>query len=74
MAVETMNLKERNKYLRLMKERYQKANRRHKGQLLDEMGTMTGLHRKYLVARMNGPGPYRRCNASHGIGISPQSD
>jgi hypothetical protein len=43
-----------------MKERYQKANRRRKGQLLDEMGKMTGLHRKYLVARMNGPGPYRR--------------
>jgi len=59
MAAEMMNLKERYKYLRLMKERYQKANRRQKGELLDEMEQVTLLHRKHLIARMNGPGPYR---------------
>ena len=43
-----------------MKERYLNADRRTKGRLLDEMEHITGLHRKYLITRMNSPGPYRR--------------
>jgi len=53
MATEKMNVNERFKYLRMMQERYDEADRQEKAQLLDEMQAMTGLHRKYLIARMN---------------------
>lgn len=55
MATEAMNLTERLKYLRMMQKRYCSANRTEKAALLDEMQTMTGLHRKYLIGRMQGP-------------------
>lgn len=48
-----MNIDERYKYLRLMKKRYVKAGRKEKGQLLDEMEEITGLHRKSLTRLMN---------------------
>ena len=54
MATEEMNVDERFKYLRMMRERYDKAGREGKARLLDEMQAMTGLHRKHLIARMNG--------------------
>jgi hypothetical protein len=53
-TTETMNLDERYKYLRIMKPRYQQADRETKTQLLDEMEAVTGLHRKSLVRRLNG--------------------
>jgi len=55
MATEMMNVDERFKYLRMMQERYRRANREGRIRLLDEMEAMTALHRKYLIARMNGP-------------------
>ena len=58
--MEKMEVGERFKYLRMMKERYHQADRGGKSLLLDEMERMTGLQRKHLIARMNGPGPYRR--------------
>jgi len=54
MATEEMNVDERFKYLRMMRERYDKVGRDGKARLLDEMQAMTGLHRKYLIACMNG--------------------
>lgn len=51
---EKMNIDERLKYLRLMKPRYQKAGRREKGQLLNEMMAVTDLTRSTLIHRMNG--------------------
>jgi len=57
---EQMNTDQRFKYLRVMKERYEQANRKDKSYLLDEMQSVTGLHRKYLITRMNGLGPYRQ--------------
>ena len=45
-----MTLQERNKYLRKMQKRYRKADQRTKGKLLDEMETVTELHRKSLHA------------------------
>lgn len=60
MAIERMNIQERFKYLRMMKERYGQADRRLKGLLLNEMEEVTGLHRQHLITRMNGPGPYRQ--------------
>ena len=55
MATEEMNADERFKYLRMMRERYDQTGRAGKSGLLDEMQAMTGLHRKYLIARMNSP-------------------
>lgn len=57
---EKMDVKERFKYLRMMKRRYEKADHKTKGRLLDEMEAITSLHRKHLIVRMNGPGPRRR--------------
>ncbi len=51
---EQMTIDERRKYLRMVKKRYVKANRKTKGQLLDEMEAITGLDRKTLIRLMNG--------------------
>ena len=48
-----MTVDERRKYLRKIKERYARAHRKARGQLLDEMGTVTGLHRKSLIRLLN---------------------
>lgn len=44
-----MNIDERRKYLYRMKKRYVKADRKKRGQLLDEMEAVTELHRKTLI-------------------------
>ena len=44
-----MTLNERRKYLKRMKPRYLKANRKERGFLLSEMEQVTGLHRKSLT-------------------------
>jgi len=51
---EEMTIDERRKYLRVMKERYVKAGRKAKHQLLDEMEEVTGLDRKTLIRLLNG--------------------
>jgi len=51
---EKMTIDERLKYLRVMKKRYAKASRKEKGQLLDEMETVTGYNRKYLIQQLRG--------------------
>jgi hypothetical protein len=48
-ADEEMTIDERYKYLRIMRPRYLHANRHDQGQLLSEMQTVTGLHRKSLI-------------------------
>jgi hypothetical protein len=48
-----MNVGERRKYLHKMQQRYEQANRRERGALLDEMAAVTGLHRKSLVRLIN---------------------
>jgi len=48
-----MTLQERNKYLRKMQKQYRKADQRTKGKLLDEMETVTELHRKSLIRLMS---------------------
>ncbi len=47
-----VTIEERYQYLRRMKKRYQKADRRERGHLLDEMEAYTGLHRKSLICLM----------------------
>jgi len=49
---EKMTLNERRKYLRMQQKRYYAANRKERGRLLDEMGAVTGLHRKALIRLM----------------------
>lgn len=52
---EKMSVNERRKYLNLVAPRYNKARRAGRGQLLTEMGEVTGLHRKSLLRLMHGP-------------------
>jgi hypothetical protein len=47
-----MTIDERRKYLRMVKKRYLQTNKVNRGQLLDEMEAVTGLHRKSLIRLM----------------------
>jgi hypothetical protein len=47
-----MSIDERRKYLRLNQNRYKQADKSARGLLLDEMESITGLHRKSLVRLM----------------------
>jgi len=49
-----MTIDERYKYLRRMQKRYQKASHGERQALLDEMETVTELHRKSLIRLMRG--------------------
>ena len=51
---EKMTIDERGKYIRIMRKRYERANRRERSSLLDEMEQATGLHRKSLIRLVNG--------------------
>jgi len=52
---EEMSIDERRKYLHKMRARYWKAkNKKEKSQLLDEMETVTKLHRKSVIRLING--------------------
>jgi len=52
---EKMSVDERRKYLKLVALRYARARRRERGELLTEMGEVTGMHRKSLTRLMNMP-------------------
>lgn len=49
-----MNVNERRKYLHKMWERYRKASKQEKTKLLNEMGAVTGMHRKSILRTING--------------------
>jgi len=49
-----MTIDERRKYLRKMQVRYLQAERKERGQLLDEMEAVSELHRKSLIRLMRG--------------------
>jgi len=49
---EHMTIQERRKYLRIMQEAYQRANRTERGRLLEAMQTATRLNRKTLIRLM----------------------
>ena len=51
---ENMTIEERRKYLRKMKKRYRKVNRKERSNLLEEMQAVTEMHRKSLIRLMNG--------------------
>lgn len=50
-----MTITERRTYLGRMHERYRRADRLGRGQLLDEMETVTGMHRKSLLRLLHAP-------------------
>ena len=50
---ENMTIDERRKYLRTMKRRYDRADRKERGRLLDEMEAVTGMHRKSVTRLLN---------------------
>lgn len=54
-----MDIKQRFTYLRMLQARYAQAGRLLRSQLLDEMETMTGLNRKYLIGQMSNPDLHR---------------
>lgn len=49
-----MTIDERRKYVNLMSERYRKAKRKERSQLLSEMEQVSKLHRKHLIRLLNG--------------------
>ena len=54
MPSKRMTIQMRFEYLKLMQERYRKCGKAARGELLDEMQQMTGLHRKSLIRQMAG--------------------
>jgi len=57
---EKMTIDERYKLIRNVKEKYLRAGREEKGQILDMVAEATGLKRKHLISLLRGPGPNRK--------------
>src|SRR5712692_11207240 len=55
-----MTIEERRKYVRKQQERYRKARRKERGNLLSEMEQVTGMHRKSLIRLLHGASLERR--------------
>lgn len=51
---EAMTIDERRKYIHKMWGRYRTSNKVEKGKLLDEIETVTGMHRKAIIRLING--------------------
>jgi hypothetical protein len=51
---EAMNINERRKYIHKMWGRYREANKKEKGELLDEIEAVVGMHRKAIIRLLNG--------------------
>jgi len=49
-----LTVDERRMYLRQLHDQYLKASRSEKGRLLDQMESITGLHRKSLIRLLAG--------------------
>jgi hypothetical protein len=54
-ASDEMTIDERRKYLAKVAPRYHQATRPEQGRLLDEMGAVTGMHRKSLLRLLHAP-------------------
>jgi len=52
--IEAMNINERRKYIHKMWGRYREANKKEKGELLDEIEAVIGMHRKAIIRLLNG--------------------
>jgi hypothetical protein len=69
-----MTIDERRKYLRKMQDRYLQADRKERGRLLDEMETVTELHRKSLIRLMKGSLARRPRRRQRGRTYGPEVD
>jgi len=69
-----MGIDERRKYLRMMRQRYRRADRRARGALLREMEELLGLHRKSLIRLMNGSLARQRRSRERGRHYGPEID
>ena len=69
-----MTIDERLKYLGVMRSRYAEADRKEKGVLLTEMESVTTLHRKTLIRRMNGRLERKRRRKQRGRTYGPKVD
>lgn len=69
-----MTIDERRKYLRRMKKRYIKADRKERGRLLDEMEALTELHRKSLIRLMRGSLERKPRRQQRGCTYGPEVD
>lgn len=68
---EAMTIDERRKYLKKMQQRYRPASRGERGRLLDEMETVSGLHRKSLIRLMKGDLRRRARRRQRGVTYGP---
>src|SRR6266581_2786258 len=59
-----MTIDERRKYVKLMSERYRKAKRKERSQLLSEMEQVSKLHRKHLIRLLNGESLERKTRST----------
>jgi transposase InsO family protein len=69
-----MTIDERLKYLRIRQKSYQKASRKEKGELLDEMRSVTCLHRKHLIHLLKAPLVRRPRRKQRGCTYGPEMD
>jgi hypothetical protein len=63
---EKMTIHERRKYLKVQQKRYRQANRKERGRLLEEMRSITNLHRKTLIRVMNQSLERKPCSQQRG--------
>lgn len=59
-----MTIEERRKYVKLVAERYGKAKRKERSQLLSEMEQVSQLHRKHLIRLLNGKSLERKSRST----------
>jgi hypothetical protein len=71
---EKMTIDERFKYLRLVKKRYAKAGKLERGRLLNEMQSVTRLHRKSLIRLTSGNLERKRRHKQRGRTYGPELD
>ena len=74
MPTDKMTANERFKYLRMMEQRYSKASRNEKKELLDEMEIVTGQHRKSLIRSLNGSLERKPRSRERGVKYGPDVD
>jgi hypothetical protein len=74
MAEDKLSIDERLKVLRLQRAAYRQANKAEKGRILDMLESLTGLHRKSIIRRMNGSCVRRPRRRQRGRQYGPQMD
>ena len=74
MPKEKLNIDERYKLLRISREAYRSASRSEKSRLLDSLVQQTGLNRKTITRRLNGPCSRKPRRRQRGRRYGPEVD